>query len=333
MGVQPIIAVVTRETRMAGLRARWGTTKQAAFVLGQAHIVEEAQAQQRGRKRARAAAPEALDAAEFVEYQREDSFYHRTLKRIVTNLDFGLPVKMLDRGMVPSFDFWNCAVVVVVGQDGLVANTAKYVGELPILGVNPDAARNDGVLLPFRADQVSLAVDRVLHGKYRARNVTLAEVTLNDSQRLLAFNDFFIGAASHVSARYTLDIQGRVESQSSSGILVSTGAGSTGWMSSVFNMTHGVARMVGNSADGDVKLPWEDRRLIWVVREPFRSRHSESNLIAGLLPDGEEIVAESLMPAGGVIFSDGIESDFLQFNTGSIARICASKKSARLVVP
>jgi hypothetical protein len=38
------------------------------------------------------------------------------------------------------------------------------------------------------------------------------------------------------------------------------------------------------------------------------------------------------MPSGGVIFSDGIESDFLPFNTGTIATISASAQSARLVV-
>jgi len=41
---------------------------------------------------------------------------------------------------------------------------------------------------------------------------------------------------------------------------------------------------------------------------------------------------ESLMPTGGVIFSDGIETDFLQFNSGSIAHIRAAERRARLVV-
>ena len=50
---------------------------------------------------------------------------------------------------------------------------------------------------------------------------------LNDGQRLLAFNDFLIGHRTHVSARYRLTWHGRTETQSSSGILVSTGAGST----------------------------------------------------------------------------------------------------------
>ena len=91
-----------------------------------------------------------------------------------------------------NYEFANAVVVIVVGPDGLVANTAKYVGTLPIIGVNPDPARNDGVLLPFRAEQVRHAVDAVLN-KASIRPVTMAEATLNDGQRLLAFNDFFVG--------------------------------------------------------------------------------------------------------------------------------------------
>lgn len=37
------------------------------------------------------------------------------------------------------------------------------------------------------------------------------------------------------------------------------------------------------------------------------------------------------MPTNGVIFSDGIETDFLKFNSGSIATIGIAKETARLV--
>jgi hypothetical protein len=51
-----------------------------------------------------------------------------------------------------------------------------------------------------------------------------------------------------------------------------------------------------------------------------------------MLGQEEELVLESLMPSAGVVFSDGIESDFLQFNSGSIARVHAAAQRARLVV-
>jgi hypothetical protein len=157
-------------------------------------------------------------------------------------------------------------------------------------------------------------------------------VKLEDGQRLLAFNDLFIGARSHVSALYRITCGKRSEVQSSSGVLVSTGAGSTGWMSSVFNMTSGVAQFCGGAPVKSIRIPWEDRRLLYVVREPFVSRHSQAGIVAGLLESGESLALESLMPSGGAIFSDGMESDFLQFNSGAIARVQAAEQRARLVV-
>jgi NAD kinase len=333
MGFTPAIVIVTRETRLARLKQRWVTDRQARFYLAQAHEHERALRQARMDSRAATVAePEVAAEAEFDQYVSEDQQYQHTLARLERDLQMGFPVRVIDRELVPTFDFWSAAAVVVVGQDGLVANTAKYAAELPIIGINPDPSRFDGVLLPFQASQARNVLRRVLDKKARLRKVTLAEVELNDGQKLLAFNDLFIGCASHISARYTLEVNGQSEPQSSSGIIVSTGAGSTGWMSSVFNMAAGIARLTGAPPPEPIRLAWEDRRLLWAVREPFQSRHSEANLVAGLLEEGDELIVESLMPERGVIFSDGIESDYLAFASGTIARIRASHQHAQLVV-
>lgn len=333
---------------MQGLRERYATASMAAFALEQAQVHERARRNPHdirttgravsGKKRQQAERHKSQESgAEQVEatiqaYQVEDDAYRSSLERLERELDFGLPLKFVDREFVPNFEFQTCELVVVVGQDGLVANVAKYVGDLPIVAVNPDPQRIDGVLLPFKTSQTHRAVRRVLEGKAKFRLVTLAEVELNDGQRLLAFNDFFLGAASHVSARYVLRVQDREEPQSSSGVLVSTGAGSTGWFSSVFNMVQGVASWMGSPVGQGEQLTWEDRRLLWAVREPFASKHSKTALVAGWLDEGNELVLESLMPSGGVVFSDGIEADALQFNSGAIARVRAAEQRARIIV-
>jgi NAD kinase len=325
----PTIVVVTRPTRLEGLKERWVTARAARFRIKQAHTVEQEQRSGRAPRTKGVALAEA--EADFADYEEEDSAYHRARETLLRDLDFGFPVKFLDRSYLPNYDFWNCVAVVVLGQDGLVANTAKYVGDLPIVGVNPDPKRFDGVLLPFQVAEARRAVGRVLDKKFRSRAVTLAEVGLNDGQRLLAFNDFFAGSRTHVSARYTIEVGQQREPHSSSGILISTGVGSTGWMSSVFNMTSGVARLLGKDVEDSIQLDWDARKLIWAVREPFKSKHSQVQLVAGLLAEGEELVVESLMTSDGVIFSDGVEADFLQFTSGAIARFGVSKQRARLV--
>jgi hypothetical protein len=336
----PIIAVVTRETRLEGLKARWATARAAAFRLQQAvdHEVElrRARLMRKGRATAESAMQKVVAGAGALanerDYEEEDAIYQRTVQQLLGELELGYPVKRIDRTFLPNFDFGRCVLVVVIGQDGLVANTAKYVGGLPIIGVNPDPQRNDGVLLPFHVDQARGGVRRVLDRKADFREVTLAEVNTNDGQRMLAFNDFFIGCNSHVSARYTIEVGDQREPQSSSGVIVSTGAGSTGWLSSLFNMAAGFCRFGGGEAPEQVTMPWDDPRLVWAVREPFRSKHSSADLVAGFLDADDELVIGSQMPTQGVIFSDGVEADFLEFNSGSIARFTSSRQRARLVV-
>jgi len=301
------LVIVTRKTRLEELVVRFNTRAQAKFYIEHA-------------------------GGDFGDYEREDDAYRRALETLRRSLEFEMPHQMVDRGLVPTFQFQKEDLVVTLGQDGLVANTAKYVGVQPIVAINPEPDRFDGILLPFLPADAHAAVERVLLGQAKVREVTLAEAKLNDEQRLLGFNDLFIGAHSHGSALYRIACGNRSETQSSSGVLVSTGAGSTGWMSSVFNMAAGIAQFAGGTPGHAVQMPWEDRRLMYIVREPFRSRHSQVGIAAGLLQAGEELIVESLMPSGGVIFSDGMEADFLQFNSGAIACVRAAEQRARLVV-
>ena len=97
-------------------------------------------------------------------------------------------------------------------------------------------------------------------------------------------------------------------------------------------MTSGVAALAGGHAVNPIRLDWEDRRLLFVVREPFVSRHSRANIVAGILEQRHALEIDSLMPSGGVIFSDGIEADYLQFNSGSSVVVKAAEETAQLVV-
>ncbi|AKF83772.1 hypothetical protein SAMN05443572_104286 [Myxococcus fulvus] len=301
------ILLVTRRTRLAGLVERFNTKKQARF------YVENA-------------------GQDFDEFEREDQAYARSVDRLRDSLDVGLPVQQVDRSLVPTFLFTGKEIVVVAGQDGLVANVAKYVGEQPLVGVNPDPDRFDGVLLPYEVPGARAAVRKVLEGKARTRGVTLAEARLEDGQRLLAFNDLFIGARTHVSARYRLSHGGQEEAQSSSGVLVSTGAGSSGWLSSVFTLARALTARTGGVPGEAWRLSWEEPRLAFVVREPFVSRNSSAELVGGFVTPEQELVLESRMPSGGVIFSDGMEEDFLAFGAGARAHIRPAKQRARLVM-
>ena len=303
------IVIVTLKTRLEELIERFNTREQAKFYIEHMGL-------------------------NFADYEREHDAYAKAVHRLRRDLE-GLTAKMqvIDRSFLPNFLFTPRDLVVAVGRDGLVANTAKYLEGQPIIGVNPDPGRYDGILVRFGVGKAKAGVMRVLEEKAAYNAVTMAEVVLNDSQRLLAFNDFYIGMRTHVSSRYSLTWHGKTERQSSSGIIVSTGAGSTGWLSSTQHMAHAVSRLLMHEQIPRMpmlRLDWDDPRLVFVVREPFLSKASGVRLTAGMVDDGEDLKLESHMPDGGIIYSDGIDSDVLAFNSGTVATIRAAQRQARL---
>jgi NAD kinase len=299
--------IVRNKTRLESLIERFNTKAQAKFYI------------------------ERLNG-DFDDYEKEHEKFYQSLALVQQQLAKVIKNKLIDRSFVPSYLFNQKQIIIVIGQDGLVANTAKYVNEIPIIAVNPDSERYDGVLLPFQPGNFIHAVENVLHETYAIKETFFAEAKLNDGQRLLAFNDLFIGASTHISARYKISFNKKTEEHSSSGIIVSTKSGSTGWLSSVFNMTYGMHKFIEHSKEKTKRAVLKEDQLLFAVREPFASRKTQVNIQAGLLTERSELIIESLMPNYGVIFSDGIENDFLKFNSGSIATIGTAKEKARLVV-
>ena len=302
------IILITRKTRLEELIGRFNTESQAKFYIEHA-------------------------GGDFSAYLAEHQAYHRSLDQVRRTIETGLKIQIMDRSLVPTYLFAKQDLIVTLGQDGLVANAAKYVAGQPIIAVNPDPERIDGILLPWDPQRLKHGLDMTLVNRTRVRSITMAEARLKDGQRLLAFNDLFIGAGTHVSARYRIGFGEARETHSSSGIIVSTGAGSTGWLSSIFNETSGILGYFGGAPVKPLRLEWEDRRLLFVVREPFVSRNSQASIVMGAVDTGASLVIESQMPTGGVIFSDGVEADHLDFNSGAIANIQIAPERANLVCP
>ncbi len=303
------IILVTRKTRLEGLVERFNTRGQAKFYLEHS-------------------------GGDFSFYEREHETYYRAVAALRAELSKITKLQEIERGFLPNFVFAETDLIVTVGIDGLVVNTAKYLDGQPIIAVNPDPAHIDGILLPFNVARAPLAARQVQKGQFKVRQISMAEAKLNDGQTLLAFNDLFIGVKSHISARYLIRSGGQEEHHSSSGVIVSTGVGSTGWLSSLFNMANGI--LTGFAADGKplppFRLDWEADQLVFVVREPFASKTTSAAITCGRVLPQSPLQIESEMSDGGVIFSDGVEADFLAFNAGAVATIGLAEKKTRLVV-
>jgi NAD kinase len=373
------IIIVTRATRLDNLLASQNTVSQARFYVKQM-------------------------GSDFAEYEEEHRQYGDSLSLVRRALEELGNIQVLDRKFLPNFIFAPGDIVVAVGQDGLVANTLKYLNGQPLIGINPDPSRWDGLLLPFETPAAAKIVEETIRGKRRFEEVTMARAKLQNGQELLAVNDFFIGQKSHTSARYVIKFDGLKENQSSSGIIVSTGLGSTGWMKSILAGASRInASVVGRpygaqqERDGLTELDeeeyevdaapmlmmeaneapmsmmklsrvaespvmevqrvfkkaaalskrkksygptelskivgkWSSGELIFAVREPFPSKTTGTNLIFGAVSRETPLRIESLMGENGIIFSDGIESDYLSFNSGAEALITLADKRGLMVV-
>src|SRR4051812_17814260 len=105
------IVVVSQKTRLEGLLDKFNTREQAKFYIE--HM--------------------GLD---FSDYDREHATYHGALTRVRRDVE-GLvqKVQVIERGFLPNFIFTPKDLVITVGRDGLVVNTAKYLDGQPIVAV------------------------------------------------------------------------------------------------------------------------------------------------------------------------------------------------------
>ena len=336
------IVLVTRPTRLAELVIRFNTISQARFYIER-------------------------QGADFSDYLREDETYHHALAETHAALSQLGRVQTVDRAFLPNFVFGTDDTIVTLGQDGLLANTLKYLDGQPVVGVNPDPARWDGKLLPFKVGDLSRIIPEVFTRRRHTRSVTMAKATLNNGQTMYAVNDLFIGPKSHGSARYVIRSGEANETHSSSGVIVSTGLGSTGWLKSLLTGAAAITQSaVGGNDFGSHHSPdrssrrkealttrlhpekneprhlgcyeevvtgfgWNSDYLFFTVREPFPTKTTGASLVFGRVTPETPLILESRMAENGVIFSDGIEKDFLEFNSGTQAVIGVAERKGVLV--
>jgi NAD kinase len=305
------IVVVTRKTALEELIERFNTRDQARFYIE--HM-----------------------GGSFDWYESAHKAYRDSVEALRKAVPREVRSQWIERSFLPTFTFGANDLIVTLGQDGLVVNAAKYLDGQPLLAFNPDPERVDGLLSAFPLSNARNEIESALARKSPIRAVTMAEARLNDGRSLLAVNDLFLGQKTHLSARYLLAHEGREEAQSSSGIIVSTGAGSTGWYRSILTGAAGVMAAIFRDdaieeGKDQYQFDLELELLVFNVREPFISRTSTAEIIHGEIARDSPMVVTSQMPRNGVIFSDGVEEDYLPFNSGSIATIGISDRKLMLI--
>lgn len=293
--VAPRVVVATRPSEYELLLHRHATHAQAAFFL-----------ETRGRS---------------IEPVRAQ---HAFLAEARTQVVRAIPGKwrraLLSREDLSRFVFEPQDLVVAVGQDGLVANVAKYVQEQTVIGINPDRSHFDGVLVRHEATRSAELMQAAVAGRLPVKPHTMVQARLDDGQTLIALNEIYVGHRSHQSARYRLRFGEKEEHHSSSGLIAATGTGATGWARSIAQQRQTTLRMPSPT----------DRTCAFFVREAFPSIDTRTELTEGLVTESQTLSITSELNDGGVIFGDGIESDYLDFAWGMTATVSIASTTLRL---
>jgi NAD kinase len=295
VSLRPRAVVVHRRSEYDDLIGRHGTHGQAEFYLAQ-----------RGR-----------DIAEV--QQRHDA-----LDTAMREVSAGLPVEWrrveVERDELDRFVFGPEDVVIAVGQDGLVANVAKYLTGQPVVGVNPEPQWNPGILVPHPPAAVPAVLTALARGAAPFEDRTMVEAVTDDGQEIRALNELFIGHPTHQSARYVIQVEDRQERHSSSGILAGTGTGATGWLRSSWQERR-----------SELQLPLPTApELCWFVREAWPSPATGTTFTEGIVPDAGSLVV-AVESDRLVCFGDGIEADSMSLSWGQRLTIRRSARRLRLV--
>ncbi|MEA1834303.1 hypothetical protein U8607_19600 [Methylobacterium durans] len=293
--VTPRAVFVTRDTDYELLLARHATRGQVRFFL-----------ESRGQR------IEAIDA--------RHAQFHATLIQARAAVPPDWRQALVRRPDLDRFLFARDDVIVAVGQDGLVANVAKYLSAQPVIGVNPAPDLYDGVLARVAVARLASLLPASVAGAASVEHRTMVQAVLDGGERLLALNEIFVGHRSHQSARYRIEVGDAVEDHSSSGLIVASGTGVTGW-----------ARSIGEATGLTLRIDPEERAVGYWVREPFPSMTTSTGLRAGKLA-ASPLAVTSRMNEGGVVFADGIEQDFMPFDWGRRVELAPASRTLNLVV-
>jgi len=183
----------------------------------------------------------------------------------------------------------NSDLVITIGGDGTVLSTSHFVDKTPILGIKSYGRESIGYFCAATTDTLKLYLISLLQGHIKPTKLNRLELKIGRHKvRELALNDILFAHGSPASTtRYVLSIGKKKEQQRSSGIWISSAAGSTAAV----------------SAAGGHPLPLGSKKMQYIVREPYApSKHY--SMLQGVMKDSNPIKILSLTK-NGTVYIDG----------------------------
>lgn len=235
------------------------------------------------------------------------------LKKIQT-IFLGSEIKIISFDNFKKSDLEKIDLVITFGGDGTFIKAADLIDNSLIIGINSNPQKSEGALTSIDINEID-KLNLINLGNYDIIKKYRAKIKLNgkliDEHPL---NDIYVGTVSQFHcSRYKIKFKSYEEEHRSSGVIISTGTGSSAWFCSA----------------GGEKFNHDDEKLGFIVREPyFGKRIFLPKLLKGYIEKEDKIIIESMRDYGGII---AISDAVYDFNKGDIVEIQLSDKLLNVI--
>jgi NAD kinase len=248
-------------------------------------------------------------------YRHNEKLHFKGIAQLLKSK--GISVLACERKVLSKSKTRGKDLVITLGGDGTFLTTSHYLdSKTPIVAINANRKTTYGFYTRIRMDNFREKLSNILKGNYKIKPLSRINVKVNGKQNIHdATNDVFFGnTRPHGTARYILSFKNKKELQASSGVIISTPQGTHGWMKSL----------------GLKPLSIDDKRLLFIIREPIRNDIYSPTIIKGTLLKNDCL---NLVPAKPslMIGIDGHIKDELKIKENDRINICRSKQKVLLI--
>ncbi|MEM4330592.1 MAG: NAD(+)/NADH kinase [Candidatus Pacearchaeota archaeon] len=217
--------------------------------------------------------------------------------------------KIVLKEKIKKEDVKKADLIITIGGDGTFLSASHFSDNTPILGINRNPSESECFLCNKKLENFERVFKKILNKEYKIKDYTRVDVRIKKEKKEFvlekALNETFFGNINpHHTSKYEILYRNKKDIQKSSGVIITTGAGSTAWYKSL-----------GEKSFSPLK-----KELRFVVRELYKGRLQKPNIKKGKIKEKEKLILVSKMNHG-IISIDSIRTYKVGYNDKVILKV------------
>ncbi len=196
--------------------------------------------------------------------------------------------KIVYRDDLTAQDVRDASLIILFGGDNHFIAVSHFIEDTPMLGVNSDPVRSHGGLLRVDEKNLKEMLDAIRAGTHRIERWERLQAVVDGIPAPPATSEYLIAERQRPTmSRHVIFDRGISEIQKGSGLLVATGAGSTGFIRKYLKESFSPG----------------DERFVYALTEAF-PLESSYRLVRGTLGKGDSLKVISRNDEEGILSVD-----------------------------